>query len=192
MTASGRHACAERPTSLYQRLLGPAWRDLHPAIRRLHLMDGAAIGRFEFRGGRGLAARLTRWLLRLPSAATTPEAQLTIARDAESEIWMRMFGQRALVTTQRRLPDGSLAERFGALEFRFHLGVTQGAMTYVQAGAAVTIGWLRVPLPRWIAPLVEAREACIDGETVFATVRISSPLIGVVMSYEGCIHVERS
>ena len=191
MTA-GRHACAERPTSLYQRLLGPAWRDLHPAIRRLHLMDGAAIGRFEFRGGRGLAARLTRWLLRLPSAATTPEAQLTIARDAESEIWMRMFGQRALVTTQRRLPDGSLAERFGALEFRFHLGVTQGAMTYVQAGAAVTIGWLRVPLPRWIAPLVEAREACIDGETVFATVRISSPLIGVVMSYEGCIQVARS
>jgi Domain of unknown function (DUF4166) len=191
MTAGGKHACAERPTPLYPRLLGPAWRDLHPAIRRLHLMDGAATGRFEFRQGRGLAARLIRWLLRLPSAATILDARLTIARDAESEIWMRMFGQRALVTTQRGLPDGSLAERFGALEFRFHLRVTQGAMTYVQAGAAMTVGRLRVPLPRWIAPRVDAREACVDGETPFVTVGISSPLIGVVMSYEGCIQVER-
>ena len=191
MTAGGKHACAEHPTPLYPRLLGPAWRDLHPAIRRLHLMDGAATGRFEFRQGHGLAARLTRWLLRLPSAATILDARLTIARDTESEIWTRMFGQRALVTTQRGLPDGSLAERFGALEFRFHLRVTQGAMTYVQAGAAITVGRLRVPLPRWIAPRVEAREACVDGETPFVTVGISSPLIGVVMSYEGCIQVER-
>ena len=189
MTAAGEPTRVEPSSALYARLLGPAWLDLHPAIRSLHLTAGAATGRFEFLRGRGLAARLACWVLRLPSSATALDVRLTIDRDADSEVWTRAFGRRLLVTTQRELPDGSLAERFGALEFRFHLRVTQGAMTYVQAAAAMTVGRLRVPLPRWIAPRVEAREACVDGETPFVTVGISSPLIGVVMSYEGCIQV---
>lgn len=191
MTAAGEPGRVERSSALYPRLLGPAWVDLHPAIRSLHLTDGAATGRFEFHHGRGLAARLARWALRLPSCATALDVRLTIDRDADSERWTRAFGRRLLVTTQRGLPDGSLVERFGALEFRFHLRVVEGALMYVQAGAAVTLGRLRVPLPRRLSPRVAAREACVDGRGPHVQVRISMPLIGLVMSYEGCLQSER-
>jgi len=69
MTATSEQTDAERLPALYPRLLGPAWLDLHPAIRWLHLTDGVATGRVEFRRGRGLAARLTCWALRLPPSA---------------------------------------------------------------------------------------------------------------------------
>jgi Domain of unknown function (DUF4166) len=128
MTATSEQTDADRPPALYPRLLGPAWLDLHPAIRWLHLTGGVATGRFEFHHGRGLAARLTCWALRLPSSAMMLEGRLAIARDAESERWARTFGRRLLVTIQRGLPDGTLAERFGALEFRFHLRVVEGAL----------------------------------------------------------------
>lgn len=191
MTATSEQTDAERPTALYPRLLGPAWLDLHPAIRRLHLMDGVATGRLEVHQGRGWAARLTCRVLRLPSSATVIEARLAKVRDAESERWTRTFGRRLLVTIQRGLPDGTLAERFGALEFRFHLRVVEGALTYVQAGAGVMVGRLRIPLPPCISPQVEAREACVDGHGSHLRVRISAPGIGLVMSYEGCVQVER-
>jgi hypothetical protein len=180
----------ERPTALYPRLLGAAWRDLHPAIRALHLTNNVASGRFEFQHGSGLAARLMCWALRLPSSATVLEARLAIARDAESERWVRTFGRRLLVTIQRGLPDGTLAERFGALELRFRLHVAEGTLTYVQAGAGVMVGRLRIPLPRRFAPRVEAREACVDGRRSHVRVGISTPVIGLVMSYEGCVQVE--
>lgn len=192
MTAIREPPGADRPIALYPRLLGPAWLDLHPAIRWLHLTDGVATGRFAIHPGRGLAARLTCWALRLPSSATLTDVRLAIASDAQSERWARTFGRRLLVTIQRGLPDGTLAERFGALEFRFHLHVIEGgALTYVQAGAAVVVGRLRIPLPRWISPRVEVRETGLDGRGCHVRVGISAPGIGLVMSYEGCVQVER-
>lgn len=190
MTAAGEPAPAERPGVLYARLLGPAWLDLPPGIRSLHLTDDAATGRFEFHHDRGVAARIARWVLRLPSAAAL-DVRLTIDRDTDSERWTRTLGQRRLVTTQRGLPDRLLAERFGVLEVRFRLRVVEGALTYAQASAALALWRLRVPLPRWVAPWVEAREACVDGRDPHVQVRISMPLIGLVTSYGGRIRTER-
>jgi hypothetical protein len=186
MTAATREQAA-----LYPRLLGPAWLELHPAIRR-HLTADVASGRFEFRRGRSLAARLTCRVLRLPSSDTALDTRLAIARRVESETWSRVLGHRLIVTIQRGLPDGTLAERFGALEFRFHLRVVDGALTWVQAGVALMGGPLRIPLPRFIAPRVEARQARIDERGAHVRVRISAPGIGLLMSYEGCVEVERS
>jgi hypothetical protein len=191
ITAARGQADDERPTALYHRLLGPAWLDLPPAIRGLHMTDGVATGRFEVRQGRGLTARLACWALRLPPSARTLDARLTIARDAESETWSRTFGRRLLVTTQCGRPDGTLAERFGALELRFRLRVIEDGLTYVRVGAAIRVGRLVIPLPRWLSPRVEAREAGY-GRATHVRVEISAPAIGLVMSYEGCVEVEHS
>ncbi len=190
MTAAGALAGAAPPAALYPRLLGPAWLDLHPAVRGLHLMDGVIAGRLEFRHGRGWAARLACRALRFPSSGTVLDARLAIARDAESETWKRMFGRRMLVSIQRGLPDGRLAERFGAVELRFRLRVVEGALTYAQDGAGLRVGRLLISLPRWMAPRVEAREACIEGRGPHVRVGVSAPGIGLVLSYRGCVQPE--
>ena len=190
MTDTRAKTQAEPPTALYPRLLGSGWRDLNPAIRQLHLTAHVATGRFELHHGRSLAARFTCFALRLPSPAAVLEARLVIVRDAESEKWVRTFGPRVLVTTQRGQPDGTLSERFGALELRFHLQVVEDTLKYVQAGTGVMVGRFRIPLPRWISPRVESQETCIDGRRPHVRVRISAPWIGLVMSYEGCVQVE--
>ena len=186
MTAATREQAA-----LYPRLLGPVWLELHPTIRR-HLTADAASGRFEFRRGRSLGARLTCRVLRLPSSETALDTRLAIARRVESETWSRALGHRLIVTIQRGLPDGTLAERFGALEFCFHLRVIDGALTYVQASVALMVGPLRIPLPRLLSPRVEAREVPIGERGVYVRVRISAPGIGLLISYEGCVEVEGS
>lgn len=178
-------------TGLYPRLLGPAWFDLDPVIRRMHLPGRVVISTFEIRHGNGLAARLVRSALRLPTPDDARDTRLVITRDARTERWTRTFGRRSLVTIQRALADGSLAERIGPLELRFRLHVVGGALSYVQAGAALTVGRWGLPLPRWIAPRVEAREEREDGgDRAHVRVRMSAPMIGFLMSYEGCLHVE--
>jgi hypothetical protein len=183
--------CSEALSSLYPRLLGPAWFDLDPVIRRMHLPGRVVISAFEIRHGNGLVARVVRSALRLPTADDARDTRLVITRDARTERWTRTFGRRSLVTIQRALADGSLAERIGPLELRFRLHVAGGALSYVQAGAALTVGRWGLPLPLWIAPRVEAREEREDGgDGAHVRVRVSAPMIGFLMSYEGCLHVE--
>ena len=176
---------------LYPRLLGPAWFDLDPVIRRMHLPGRVVISAFEIRAADGLIARAVRSALRLPARADARDTRLVITRDARTERWARTFGRRSLVTIQRELADGSLAETIGPLELRFRLHVAGGALCYIQAGAALTVGRWRLPLPRWLAPRVEAREEREDGgDRARVHVRISAPAIGFLMSYEGWLHAE--
>lgn len=177
-------------TGLYPRLLGPAWHDLDPAVRRMHLPGRVVISAFEIRHGTGLIARVVRSVLRLPTSDDGRDARLVITRDAATERWTRTFGRRSLVTIQRALSDGRLAERIGPLELRFRLHVAGGGLSYTQTGAALTVGRWGVPLPRWISPRVEAREEREGGgDGAYALVTVSAPVIGFLMSYEGCLHV---
>jgi hypothetical protein len=188
-TASG--IGAETLDGLYPRLLGPAWFDLDPVIRRMHLPGRVVISAFEIRLARGVVARAVRSALRLPTSGDARDTRLVITRDARMERWARKFGRCSLVTIQRVLADGSLAERIGPLELRFRLYVAGGALTYVQAGAALTVGRWGLTLPRWLAPRIEAREERENGgDRVRVHVRISAPVIGFLMSYVGCLHAE--
>ncbi len=176
---------------LYPRLLGSAWLDLDPVVRQLHTADRVVTARLEVRHGQGLLARIVRSLLRLPRSTDGHDAVLRITSDARTERWTRTFGRRSLVTIQRALSDGCLGERIGPLEFRFRLHADAGALSYVQVGAVLISGRWSMPLPRWIAPRVEAREERHDGgDRAHVRVEICAPMIGFLMSYEGCLAVE--
>jgi hypothetical protein len=182
---------AETLNGLYPRLLGRTWFDLDPVIRRLHLPGRVVISTFEIRPAGGLVARVVRAALRLPTSDDARDTRLVITRGAKTERWARTFGRRSLVTIQRELGDGSLGERIGPLELRFRLRVAGGALSYVQAGATLTVGRWGLPLPRWLAPHVEALEERENGgHRARVHVRIYAPLIGFLMSYEGRLHAE--
>ena len=182
-------ARTEAPRGLYPGLLGASWVDLDPEIRRAHLAEGTATGRFTIHYGAGVAPRFLRRALGLPPAGSAHDTRLRITRDAQRERWARTIGRWSLVTFQRALPDGRLAERIGIVELRFRLHVARGSLRYVPAGAAVTLSRWSVPLPPWLAPRVEASEEPADGHGSRVHVRISLPLIGFFMAYDGQVEV---
>lgn len=183
---------AELP-DLYPRLLGSAWFDLDPVVRQAHVADQTITATLEIRDGEGLLARGVRSALRLPTSADGRNVTLRITPDAGTERWVRVFGRRSIVTIQRALSDGCLGERFGALELRFRLRAAGGALSYAQVGAALSVGPWTIPLPRGIAPRVEAREQReAGGDRAHVHVRVWAPMIGFLMSYEGFLEIGRT
>lgn len=190
----GRRAAAAAPPSpvgpgLYRGLLGTAWSGLHPSVQRIHAGVARVEGSGTFRIGRGqtLLARCLAGIFRMPAAADGVPTGLIVDPDDEGETWHRTFGEHRMISRQRGLPDGMLAERIGPLEFRFRLLPLDGGIVYEQAAVALRVGRWRGRLPRWIAPRVAAREMPAPGHAGMTTVwvRVTSPLCGNLLSYEG-------
>jgi hypothetical protein len=180
-------------TRLYERLLGEAWHELDEPVRRLHERGTGPCGEglFAVRGGNFFARSLAR-LAGLPSGGEAVRVCLSVthAEDGAAERWHRTFEGRVFDTWQREGEGRLLAERAGPVELLFKLSVEGGALVYTQAGAALRVGALRLPLPRALAPRVEARErGADDGESVHVHVSSDAPFVGLMLSYEGRLRV---
>lgn len=179
---------------LYERLLGGAWAGLDEPVRRLHEFGAGPCGEglFAVRGGNAFARALAR-LFGLPAPGESVRVCLSVTREegGEAERWHRTFGRRVFDTLQREGDRGLLAERAGPVELLFELGADGGTLVYRPAGAALRIGSLRVPLPRALAPRVEARESAAgEGDAVMVYVKSTAPFVGLMLSYEGLLRVK--
>jgi len=180
-------------TALYPRLVGAAWADLDISVQHWHnaAHQVQGTGMFTVRHGQGCPARFLAWLLRLPTSGETLATRLVIVRHAWGETWSRTFAGKALVTVQYQRGANLLAERLGCLEFGFRLRVSEHALDFWHVGTACVLGPIRVPLPRWVAPHITAREWAGQEEgSLQVAVRVSLPLIGLLMAYEGCLKRE--
>ena len=178
---------------LYERLVGEGWGGLGEPVRRFHTYGGElrAGGAFAVRRGRGLAARMLARMLRLPESGEAVPLLLTVTESGGGERWRRSFAGRDFVTEQRGHAGPLLAERAGPFELLFRLTVEGGALVYSQEGAAVRAGRLRLRVPRRLAPRVGAWErACASGGGVRVGVRVTAPLAGLLIEYEGLVKTE--
>ncbi len=179
---------------LYERLVGAAWGRLPDPVRRLHPAGSSVrgAGRFDVRHGGRSAARLLARLMRLPAEGRAVPVVLTVEPEgAGGERWRRDFDGKPFVTHQRERTPGLLADRAGAVEMYFRMEADGAALVYRQAGVALRLGPLRVPLPRALAPHIEAREWAEAGEErVRVRVSVSAPLVGPLITYEGKIELE--
>jgi hypothetical protein len=131
------------------------------------------------------------WLARLPARSDAAPVRLIVSRVAGGERWDRTFPNTRLVSTQYDAGDGLLGENFGLMDVRFRLIVDDGALVYKQQGAALRLGSLRLLIPKSLAPQVTAREiAAADGVTPHILVSVSLPVAGLLVEYEGDLHVE--
>jgi hypothetical protein len=90
--------------------------------------------------------------------------------------------------------SGLLAERFGALEFRFRLSFADRAIHYRQVGVMLRglPFFPETPLPGWASPQVSARETAGASEMeTRVRVEVSAPLAGLLFSYEGELRREQ-
>ncbi|HJQ34591.1 MAG TPA: DUF4166 domain-containing protein [Pyrinomonadaceae bacterium] len=179
---------------LYERLVGAGWETLDEAVRRFHPSGKGmrAAGTFAVRRGRGLAAHLLARLMGLPESGEAVPLLLRVTPHAAGERWRRSFAGRDFVTEQRAGTRLLLAERAGPVEMLFRLKAEGGALVYTQEGVALRAGPLRVPLPRRLAPRVEASErAGRGGRGVQVSVCVTAPLVGLVIRYEGLVTTEQ-
>ena len=176
---------------LYQRLMGNSWCQLSEPLRCMHTTSSTvrACGRFRIDYGPHPLARLLARLLRLPHPSAAADTRLVISARGDREQWERTFGRCRFVTLQYRWRD-DLAERFGVLQFRFRLHVSDGSLFYVQRQAAVLCWPVRLPIPALCAPRVEAREDPAGPERIQVEVRVLLPAIGLLISYAGIVEVE--
>jgi hypothetical protein len=176
---------------LYMRILGDSWARLGAPVRALHATSSIlrARGRLRIEHGHYLA-RFVAWLLRLPPPAAAAETRLTVTARGDGEQWQRTFAGRRLDTRQYASSECELAERFGMLEFRFRLDVSDGRLVYVQREAAFLFGRARLRIPAAWAPRVEAREEPAGAARVNVEVHVSLPGVGRLIAYDGLIDVE--
>ena len=130
--------------------------------------------------------------MRLPRTAAAVDTRLVITRGDDVELWSRTFDNRRLETRQYVVGDAVLAERFGAIEYRFRLEASDGTLLFHQVGAALMVGSLRMRLPAICAPAIDAREGPVSARRVAVSVRIDVPAGGRVLSYDGVIDIEES
>jgi hypothetical protein len=125
-------------------------------------------------------------MLRLPAAGEAVPVTLVIVPSQDGEEWRRAFAGEPLLTRQWLQLDGLLVEQVGLAEMRFHLEERDGGLVYHPVGATLRWGWLRIPLPIWLTPVVNAQEApATQQDKIKVLVRVSLPAVGLLISYEG-------
>ena len=128
----------------------------------------------------------------MPRPGAAGETRLIVRARDGGEHWQRTIDGCAFDTWQYQSPPSDLAERFGLLELRFRLEEHAGSLVFVQRKAAFVAGALHFALPAGCAPRVEAREHAAGPTTIGVRVRISLPVIGLLIAYDGSIDIEDS
>ena len=171
--------------SLFQRVLGPAWEQLHPALQRFHSLRGRHVLQGEVctePATHGLG-RMLGWLMRLQRTAQTGALRFVLEAQPLEERWTRFFPHTTMASTMALRSEG-IAERFGLATFHFSLVAEGDALVFRYDRLQV----LGLPWPLAWAPAVAAREHG-DGDRLHFDVEARLPWIGRVVRYAGWLAV---
>ncbi len=169
--------------SLFEKALGPDIAHLPPLVRHVHGGQPLRLkGRATIEGARHGMGKFIAKLFGFPGTTPDTEADITLERQGNREIWTRRFGGKAFRSVLR--PASSprrVFERFGP--FRFELELTPH-----RNGFELTIvGWNLGPLrlPDHLAPKAAARAFVDDKGRYRFDVTISLPWVGRIVRYCG-------
>jgi hypothetical protein len=180
-----------RRLPLYARIMGDGWAQLAEPVRLVHVAQSAvrARGSLHIEHGRRFLARFLASMLRLPRPGDEVETRLVVTARAGVEHWERRFNGHRFTTHQYESNERGLAERFGVLEFRFHLEASGGALIYAQRDVALLIPFVGLRIPATFAPRVEAREEPAGPRHIRVGVRVTVPGAGLLIAYDGILDV---
>lgn len=169
---------------LYRRILGAGFDRMPAPVRAVHDFTGRYVGEGTATVERGnVVARAIAALLGMPQAGRDRPVRIVIEATQKGELLSRYYPDCTLRTFQScetRNGQTLLGEKFGP--FRLLI-----ALTGHESGCDFRlVRWSLgpVPLPMALAPRLVANERLHDGRHRFL-VRISLPLIGLLLGYEG-------
>jgi hypothetical protein len=174
------HDLTPAGTNALQACLGDDFDRLPETVRRAHIGSIRLTGRARVTRG-GILASMIATVMNLPAAADSVAMSVEGEHLLDCMIWNRQFGDRHFRSCFT-LDRGRLIESLGPFRLRLRLEVRDHRLHYVLE--RVTL--FGVPVPRALAPTLEAWEGERDGRYDFA-VEIRLPVIGRLVRYEGLL-----
>jgi hypothetical protein len=176
---------------MYEQVLGPAFTNLAPSLKRLHCSGQRRFsGVMTVRTGAHPLARLSLWLARLPNARVDAFCRLCLVSSKRGELWQRYIGPWKFITHQR-LAEGpgthesqkEIRERFGAITLRLRLRVKGESLCIRSVGTR----FLGIPFPRLFGIRVMAYETPADQGSFTCNVRVYLPGSVALLQYRGTL-----
>lgn len=174
-------------TSIYQQKLGAKFDQLSDRLQEFHSLDGPKHwrGKSSISGGQGLLAKFVRALFGFPAPTDEIDVDVSVTNGVKDgvgfEHWQRIFGDKPFHSVLSHEKNGDFIERFGVL--RFDIGLDADERGIVMPVTGWKIG--SIVLPLFLAPKSETLEFQ-DGQGRFCfDVKVSLPIIGLLMHYQG-------
>ncbi len=172
--------------SLYRNILGPAWNDLPAQIRNMHDVETAAEaeGIVTIERGKNPLGGLSCLILGLPKAGMDIPVQVKFTVENNVERWTRTFNGQMFHSLQyagRGRSERLIVERFGILRFAMALVHEKERLNLVLRRWSI----LGIPLPMWLCVRSHSFEFVDKKGRFNFSVRISHPLIGLIVHYRG-------
>ena len=82
-------------------------------------------------------------------------------------------------------------EALGLVLCIFRLRVEGAVLIFDQVGSSLGGRRFALPIPRFLGPKIDGR-ATHEGDLVHVHVKISAPMVGLLVSYEGLVSTESS
>ncbi|VAV94764.1 FIG00986352: hypothetical protein [hydrothermal vent metagenome] len=172
-------------SSLYKRVLGPAFEQLPAPVARLHALDRERrwTGSARVQRGRSILARAIARLIGFPPGTDNIPVAVTLKPERDGERWIRQFGDAQFQSFQRpgqgRMTH-LLEESFGMVTVALALVIKEGRLYLIPRHWRI----FGVPMPKFLLPEGNSFEHADQGRFNF-DVTIKVPLIGLIVSYQG-------
>jgi hypothetical protein len=179
--------------SIYAQVLGAAFTNLAPVLRRLHgFKQRHFTGVLAVRTGAHPLARLSLWLTCLPRAQMDSDVpcHLCLLPSKRGEHWQRYIGRWKFITHQRLAGNSDrhegkkeIRERFGAITLRLSLRMKGESLCIRSVGTRIFC----IPVPRSLAIRVVAYETPVDNGSFACNVRVYLPGLVALLQYRGTL-----
>jgi hypothetical protein len=169
------------PLSLYQRVLGPAYQRLAPALARFHGLSGPhrLVGQVQVEAPATWPGRVLAWALGAPQRAVQGAITFELQARPDAEVWTRRFPAQTMQSTLRE-SAGRVVEHLGAARLSFVLHEADGRLVM----QLQQLHFCGIPCPAWLCPEVVAEESGV-GDALHFRVSATVPGVGRVVSYQG-------
>ena len=175
---------AERvPENALIECMDGAFSKLPDLIQRVHHGTTRLSGTARVERGGGLGG-LVAVLMRLPKSSPNAEANVVTWHFPDQVVWTRTFGERTIESTFVK-DDDFLVEKLGPFSLYLQPMAEGGRLVYRLV--ATQLG--PIPLPRFLAPSMNAWEAEKDGKYMFE-VTVNLPILGRLIRYSGTLDLE--
>lgn len=170
----------------YEKIMGDAYAEFHPAIADLHRTDNGRIftGACTVTRGRNPLSHLVAMVVGFPKSGVDVPVSVTVTPDAKGELWTRDFAGKTF-SSHHSMGVGRhsrlITERFGPLAIHMAI-LTENGDLRIKTQAWSILG---IPLPKFLKPGGDVFETQDEKGRFVFHVDLRAPLFGRLCKYEG-------